>query len=72
VTLEISETHIHIKTSDNGIGFDPLKKGKGIGLANISSRIESFNGCSQIITEPGKGCTFKIKIPLVKSVELVH
>jgi two-component system, NarL family, sensor histidine kinase UhpB len=72
VTLEILKNHIQLIIADNGIGFDPLKKATGIGLANISSRIESFNGSSQILSEPGNGCTFKIKIPLVKAGELVY
>jgi two-component system, NarL family, sensor histidine kinase UhpB len=72
VTLEILRNDIHLIIADNGIGFDPLKKATGIGLANISSRIESFNGSSQIISEPGNGCMFKIKIPLLKAGELVY
>ena len=49
---------------DNGIGFDPKKKGKGIGLHNITSRVEMQNEEMEIISKPGDGCILKITIPL--------
>lgn len=52
---------LHIK--DNGKGFDPAVKNKGVGLVNILNRINSFNGDMKIKTAPGKGCETKIRIP---------
>ncbi len=49
--------------SDNGTGFNPEIKSKGIGLRNIASRVELHSGDMQILSAPGKGCTMKIEIP---------
>jgi len=49
--------------ADNGIGFDPKKRMKGIGLMNITSRAELHDGAVEIISSPGNGCTLKISIP---------
>lgn len=56
--------HITILTTDNGAGFTPSKKRKGIGLINMLNRVESFNGTMEIISAPGKGCSIEIKIPV--------
>jgi PAS domain S-box-containing protein len=42
---------------DNGRGFDVKAKRKGIGLANITSRAELYNGQAIIESSPGAGCT---------------
>jgi signal transduction histidine kinase len=42
---------------DNGQGFDVKAKRKGIGLANIMSRAELYNGQAVIESSPGSGCT---------------
>jgi len=50
---------------DNGVGFDPKMKRKGIGISNIYHRAESFDGKAEIFSRPGAGCTLAVKIPLV-------
>ncbi len=64
---------VHIKSEDgfafmyvkdDGIGFDPAQKKKGIGLTNIINRVEAYNGNWQLISAPGEGCTLSIRIPL--------
>jgi signal transduction histidine kinase len=46
---------------DNGIGFDTTIAGKnGIGLRNIASRAELYNGSMQIVSSPGKGCEMTV------------
>lgn len=55
---------------DDGIGFDLNTKRNGVGLQNINSRTELFNGKALIITEPGKGCeltvNFNLQTPLTE------
>lgn len=50
---------------DNGVGFDPKMKKRGIGISNIYHRAESFDGKVEIVSRPGAGCTLAVKIPLV-------
>ena len=51
---------------DNGVGFDTNKKSKGIGLRNIDNRVKFYNGTTQVISHPGKGCSLEISIPMEK------
>lgn len=68
VILKISGTHkfIYLHISDDGIGFDPatINKDKGIGLINIRSRAEAYNGTVEISSAPGKGCMVDLQFPV--------
>jgi len=55
--------HIRVSITDDGRGFDPNKKRKGIGIANMINRVESFNGKVQIESSAGKGCNVKVLLP---------
>lgn len=55
--------HINLKIQDNGKGFDVGKKKKGIGLNNIISRAQLYNGKVTIESSPGKGCSLRVTIP---------
>jgi signal transduction histidine kinase len=50
---------------DNGVGFDPGKVKKGIGLMNMQRRTELFLGTFSINTSPGKGCRLFIELPIL-------
>ncbi len=45
-----------LQISDDGVGFDAGQKRNGVGLQNIISRTELFEGTVSIDTAPGKGC----------------
>lgn len=70
---EASEIHIviiqqhdylHLQITDNGKGFDIHEKRKGIGINNIISRAEVFNGQVTVDSAPGKGCSMSIHFML--------
>lgn len=63
VSVEANEVQLLICVNDNGKGFDPAMKRKGIGLSNIINRVESFNGEIKIVTAPGQGCRLEMMIP---------
>jgi signal transduction histidine kinase len=65
VTIRLGEKEdcLELKIKDDGIGFDATKISKGIGLKNISSRLEFEEGKMLLLTEPGKGCEIVITIP---------
>ncbi|MEI6948725.1 PAS domain S-box protein [Paraflavisolibacter sp. H34] len=55
---------VHLQMRDNGKGFDPKEKSKGIGLMNIQSRVELMNGSVEIVSSPGAGCLLKVLLPI--------
>jgi signal transduction histidine kinase len=65
VRLAIAEnSKIEITIKDNGKGFDTTHIKTGIGLRNIQSRLQVYNGNLEIKSKPGYGCnltaTFKL------------
>jgi PAS domain S-box-containing protein len=54
---------VELIVQDDGIGFDPLKKTKGIGLSNIYDRTLLYNGKVELQSSPGNGCRLKVSIP---------
>ena len=55
------QLQLHIE--DNGRGFDPEIKRRGIGLSNIQSRTEMLHGQLEVISNPGRGCKLIISFP---------
>ncbi len=43
-----------------GKGFDPRMRRKGVGISNIISRAELYNGKVEIESAPGKGCQLMV------------
>jgi PAS domain S-box-containing protein len=62
-SLTDDASSLYVSIADDGKGFDLEQKRKGIGLANVSNRIESFNGQLKMTSAPGKGCEITITIP---------
>ena len=76
--------HIVIKVSDDGIGMDPQTTlkifdpffttkgtlGTGLGLAMVYGIINRHKGEIKVESEPGKGTTFTITLPRLKTVEI--
>ena len=63
IIIRSDEESIHIFVKDNGKGFSLNDTKEGIGLSNITNRVDTFNGEIDIDSEPGKGCTTTIKLP---------
>lgn len=55
---------IVLTLEDNGKGFDPNVRGRGIGLQNINARVESLNGTIEISSIIDGGTNMMIKIPI--------
>ncbi|MGZ5189442.1 MAG: response regulator [Flavisolibacter sp.] len=62
VTICIQSTpeQIHLLIADNGKGFDPALRRNGIGITNMISRAELFNGKVKIDSAPGNGCLVEV------------
>lgn len=56
--------NIALKIQDNGVGFDPHQKKKGIGITNMKNRAEALGGRFELESAPGEGCVLMVEIPL--------
>jgi PAS domain S-box-containing protein len=65
VTIQLIDNpqSVELIVQDDGVGFDPLKKTKGIGLSNIYDRTLLYNGKVELQSSPGNGCLLKVCIP---------
>lgn len=68
IVIESGEMLCSLLIKDDGIGFDPNRKRKGIGLKNIESRCSLFNGTMDLVTTPGNGCMLKVQIPASNAI----
>lgn len=64
IELGRNGSSIYLSINDNGLGFDLAAQKKGIGLYNITSRVELFNGTIDIHTAPNSGCVMHISFPI--------
>ncbi|RFZ94101.1 sensor histidine kinase [Mucilaginibacter conchicola] len=61
------DTELTLMIIDDGVGFDKeklMRTSKGLGLKSIESRIAYVGGHLDIDTQPGKGVTYVIEVPL--------
>jgi signal transduction histidine kinase len=57
---------IHLAVSDSGVGFDlrAARRGRGLGLTRIEQRIKLVEGTFSIDSQPEKGATLHVSVPL--------
>ncbi len=55
---------VKVFVKDNGIGFDPNKGPRGLGLRNISSRANLFGGQVEINSQVGHGTELMVIFPI--------
>jgi PAS domain S-box-containing protein len=62
VSIELNKyrEQIRLCVEDDGRGFDPRMRRDGVGISNIMSRAELYNGKVEIDSAPGKGCRLEV------------
>lgn len=63
ISFKLKKSVICLSIHDDGIGFDPSKSKKGIGLKNIKSRVKELNGTVAFHSGMPTGTTIKVEIP---------
>lgn len=63
ISIDLKKDVIWVVINDDGIGFDPSKIKKGIGLKNIYARVKELNGTVSFHTQINHGTTIELKIP---------
>jgi two-component system NarL family sensor kinase len=66
IQIHFESQMLTLTIEDNGKGFDKeiLKVSKGLGWANIKSRVDYLGGTLDVNTSPGQGTAISITIPL--------
>lgn len=66
ISLTQHDNELNIMVEDNGRGFKvgKLKEKEGMGLGNIERRIEHLEGSMEVDSNPGRGTSISIDIPL--------
>ncbi len=67
ITLQSSNCEISVRIRDDGRGFR-MPHRTGLGLIGMQERAASLGGTLTVGSEPGKGTTIEIALPLPKPV----
>jgi len=60
IKIKTQNKRLMVDIKDDGVGFIPSEKRKGVGLKNITSRAELHNGVMQLKSAPGQGCELSL------------
>lgn len=63
IRILLEKDLICLEIVDDGDGFNTSKSKKGIGLKNMTSRVEDINGKITFISQLGNGVTVNVKFP---------
>jgi two-component system sensor histidine kinase UhpB len=71
VSLVLSDEDgaLHIEVGDDGEGFDPALASEGIGIIGMRERVFALGGTIQVRSQPGRGTTVAITLPLGGATE---
>ncbi|HEV8646267.1 MAG TPA: ATP-binding protein [Burkholderiales bacterium] len=63
VSMTRAAQDVRFSFSDNGKGFDPSQKRRGLGLVGLRERVEALAGHFELESAPGRGVHVKALIP---------
>ncbi|WP_103865635.1 sensor histidine kinase [Aquimarina sp. I32.4] len=72
INFDFVDDTINLTILDDGIGFKTNKVKKGIGLKNITSRVNQMNGEVQFLSNENSGTTVSVRVPIPSRVEELY
>ena len=54
---------IDLRIADDGRGFDPDARRKGMGLLGMRERVQALQGKISLVSRPGEGVSIAITLP---------
>jgi signal transduction histidine kinase len=67
VLLENRSPNFYMRIEDDGVGTDLLSTKNGLGLTNMTSRVELYNGKIHMESAPGKGFLLEVIMDIQKN-----
>jgi two-component system, NarL family, sensor kinase len=69
VSLVSSDPELVLTIQDRGVGFDVVKvrSRKGLGLSSMEERVRLIRGELSVDSEPGRGTTVTVRVPVVRN-----
>jgi PAS domain S-box-containing protein len=64
VILSAERRGVRAEVADDGRGFDPASVREGLGISGMRERASALGGRLEIESEPGKGTSVKVEVPL--------
>jgi signal transduction histidine kinase len=64
VAVRAQGDSVEVMIEDDGIGFRPASRRRGLGLLGIRERVEAIRGSVSVFSEPGKGTRVEVEIPM--------
>ena len=63
IAVTTEEGQLHVAVSDDGVGLDPARRRKGLGLRGIDERVKELQGTMTISGETSGGTTLVVRLP---------
>ena len=64
VTVHGRGESVEAVVADDGVGFNTALRVGGLGLMGIDERVQELEGTLRIISQPGRGTTLRVQIPV--------
>ena len=66
ITLGKAKDRLELSITDDGLGFDPVKAQRGMGIDNMIARAREIGGSLEVRSKPGEGTTIEFGVPSMR------